>query len=307
VEARHVHIQYPACISDPVSITLETASDLTIEGPDEVCYNSIDEFTTRYISGADYTWEVIPADFGEIMKNDLNKVAVFWSQSGAATLRVSTCGVVVDKPILVHALPVFNLAGPTAACDNETVTLSSDQPLFDHRWIDENDQVVSTQFDAQLYPGSYAVEVTDQNGCMSDQIIQITSYPSPIVHLSSPYDRAFCSMLPNGIAITANTDGLDYQYVWYKDGVDLGPGGPVFSVTAFGTYHVEVTNQYSCTTASDKITYINCCDPGICSGPGGGSPGRAASCASLSSSLKNSWNSSMISSVRGIFLPDASR
>ena len=66
VLAYHTDIQYMTCGSEPVSINLSTAADLNIVGPDEVCLNNIDTFSTDYISGADYNWEIIPADHGEI-------------------------------------------------------------------------------------------------------------------------------------------------------------------------------------------------------------------------------------------------
>ncbi len=271
VEARHSDIQYTACTSDPISISLTNASALMISGPEDVCFNSIDTFSASYISGAEYTWQVIPADRGEIRRSDVHRVDVFWTQSGPVTLRLQACGVTVDKNIVVHDLPPISILGPTAACINESVTLSTSQSGMDHLWTDASDGVVGQMNSVALYPGSYAVRVTDLLGCVSAHPFQVNAFPAPVVHLSSPFDIFYCNLIPLGVAITANTDGAGYVYEWFQDDISLGIGGPVLTVTDFGTYHVAVTNQYGCNTLSERITYVNCCPPDNCGPPGMGS------------------------------------
>ena len=278
VQAQHTDVQYDDCASDPISITLGTATDLVINGPDEVCFNAIDSFNTGYISGADYNWEIIPADHGEIRRSDLNNVNVFWTQTGIVTLRLNICGVSIDKTILVRALPAYNILGPTAACANELVAITTDQPLLAHQWVDENDNIFSVQNNVQLSPGSFGVEITDAFGCSNEKTAQITSYPAPTVHLSTPYDQYYCTNIPGGAAITANTDGTDYTFTWFLDDVEIGPGGPVFGVTTFGEYHVVVANQYGCKAISEKISFENCCPPDVC---GAGVPGLPGGCVAL--------------------------
>ena len=273
VEAVHADIQFQACLSDPVTLILGTAADLSITGPDDGCFNAIDTYTTGLISGADYTWEIIPADHGEIKKSDLNNVDVFWTKAGVATLRLNACGASIDKAVLVHPQPVFNIVGTTAACANELVPISTDQPLLSHVWVNDNDNVISVLNNVQLPPGSFGVEVTDGFGCTNDKTIQITSYPAPVVHLSSAAEETYCATIPGGVVIVANTDGTDYSYAWYLDDVLIGPGGPVFIVNSFGAYHVEVTNQYGCKTVSQKISFTDCCAPAVCGAPIPGFPG----------------------------------
>jgi len=276
IEAAHSDIQFQGCISDPVTLILGTAADLTIMGPDEACLNSIELFATEYISGGDYTWEVIPADHGEIRRSDLNNVEVFWTQPGNATLRLTACGTIIDKSVLVHALPTFNVLGPTVACANELVAITTDLPLLAHTWVDESDNIISVMNNVQLPPGSFGIEITDGFGCTNEKSVQIDAYPAPIVHLSSAYEETYCATIPGGVEIVANTDGSDYTYVWFLDDVAIGPGGPVFAVTTFGAYHVEVTNQYGCKTVSQKILFLNCCAPSMCGFGFGGLPGGCA-------------------------------
>ena len=282
VQAVHADIQFQGCVSDPVTLILGTAADLSITGPDDGCFNAIDTYTTSLISGADYTWEIIPPDQGEINKSDLNNVDVFWTKTGVATLRLNACGVSIDKVVLVHPQPVFNVIGTTAACANELVPITTDQPLLSHAWVNENDNLISVLNNILLPPGSFGVEVTDGFGCTNEKTIQITSYPAPIVHLSSAAEETFCATIPGGVVIVANTDGTDYSYAWYLDDVLIGPGGPLFIVNSFGAYHVEVTNQYGCKAVSQKISFTDCCSPAAC---GFAIPGFPGGCSLISNNF----------------------
>jgi gliding motility-associated-like protein len=272
VSAVHADIQFSTCTSAPVSITLHTISEYTITGSTDVCFNGINSFSIPYVSGSDYTWEVIPADHGEIKKSNLNEVEVFWTQSGPCTMRLHSCSSIVDKPINVHPLPAFNLAGPLAACSNEQVTLSTDQPLFDHVWKNESAVAIGTQNNIALSPGSYSVEVTDALGCADEKSFTITTYPAPVVHVSCTKGNTYCTNIPGGVDLVANTDGSGYTFLWYKDGLSTGSTGPIYNVTDFAAYHVEVTNQYGCKAISPDINFTNCCTP-PCGGGGGPFPG----------------------------------
>lgn len=279
VSAIHADIQYAACASPPISVVLGSAVNLVISGPDEVCFNAIDSFSAMLISGAEFSWEVIPSDHGEIRNSNLNTVEVFWTQSGPVTLRLNVCGVMIDKVIQIRPLPAYNLSGPLAACANETVWITTDQPTLPHTWRNESGAVISLTNSTSLFPGSYAVALTDLNGCVGEKPFQITSYPTPSVHLSTAASLFHCVTLPGGVDIVANTDGAGYTFEWFLNGISIGLSGPVWNVTAFGTYHVAVTNQYGCTTTSSPITFINCCPPDIC---GAGVPGSFPGCTFLS-------------------------
>ena len=278
VQAFHTDLQYNACASGMVTLPLTTPATLSITGPDEVCFNSIDSFSTDYVSGMDYTWEVIPADHGEIRRSNLNKVEIFWSQSGPATLRLHACGNIIDKAILVNPLPAANIVGPTSACANEMVMLTTSQPGLDHVWYNENEFVIGNLNSISVFPGTYAFEITDTKGCVSKTPFTLNTYPAPVVHLSTAAESYYCVTIPGGVNIVANTDGAGYTYNWFIDDVPVGPGGPTYNVTTFGAYHVEVTNAYGCTTVSSKINFANCCSPSQC---GFSIPGPFPTCAFL--------------------------
>lgn len=275
VKVVRADLLFDECQSPPVIIDLTTPEVFTIAGTDEACFNSIDTFSVPFVGGIDYTWSLIPPDAGEIRSLHNNMAEVFWTATGNVVLRVQACSQVVDKNILVHELPLFNLSAPLQACPGEAISVTTDQPAYTHRWRTESNGLISAAASANLLPATYSVEVTDQNGCVNSKPFTIASYPSPKVNLTSNANSFYCSTLPSGIEIVTNTDGDGYQFEWFKNNVSQGGGGPTYSVTEFGSYYVVVTNEYGCKTTSSVISIEDCCPPSDC-GTGGGLPSSCA-------------------------------
>ncbi len=276
VEAAHTDIQYSACSSTSVSLNITSAADHVLLGAENACYQGIESYSIDFVGGASYEWEVIPADMGDIQTTGSNEIKVFWSQVGAATVRLSLCGVVLDKPVTVHNLPVFSIVGPMEACGNEQVTIETDMGSLDHRWKDENGSVIGTDPTIDIFPGFYSVEVIDGFGCLSEQSFEIEELPFPKVSLTSPKINFYCSDIPGGIPLVANTDDDNYTFDWFLDGIFIG-NGPTISGNQFGTYEVQVTNGFGCSTASNAVTIGECCPVDSCiatvlGGNGGGCP-----------------------------------
>ncbi len=266
-------IQFDACVSDPITITLNTPKTFVISGPNEACFNGIDSFSVPFISGAEYNWELLPAASGEIRESNKHNAYIFWTGAGNVTIRVTSCGQVVDKNIFVHTLPEFLVVGPVKACPGELVNITTDNPSFQHEWYTESGIIFSSANNVNISPNTYSVEVTDLNGCSDKEAFTISAFPAPVVNLTSTTVTTYCNDIPTGVEIVANTDGTGYVFEWFVDNVSVGIGGPIYTVTAFGTYHVVAINQYGCNVISNQITYIDCCPPTDCGGPGGGLPG----------------------------------
>lgn len=269
VQAAHSDIQYKDCISAFISISLQTAEVLAIEGAEEVCFNGINEYTIPYINGSEYLWEIIPAENGEIRKSNLNQVEVFWTKTGPASLQVTTCGIILEKNVTVHALPSFAVTGPMEICANELASIATDQPGYNYTWLKDDDTFISNLNAVTISAGIYKVTAEDGYGCENKQSFQITELPVPSIHITTASRTTFCNFIPPGVELVANTDGSDYSFRWYKDDVSLGSGGAKLIVTDFGSYHAEVINQHGCSALSLKITFTDCCAPADCFGPVG--------------------------------------
>ncbi|HJW28865.1 MAG TPA: hypothetical protein VJ508_06395, partial [Saprospiraceae bacterium] len=266
ISAYNSDLQYPSCVSGSASILLHTPADSQIEGPGDGCINGLDDFSFPLISGADYHWEVVPSSSGEVRRSDLNKVQIFWTQSGPAMIRLTVCGTVIDKPVTIHPLPVFSLIGPPAACPGELITFQSDQPAMLHTWLDENENLMGHADTIAIYPGTYALELQDQFGCTDRKSFSIGTYPVPVVNLTTSDETFYCGAIPAGVTVTANTDGGGYTFEWFKDDISQGIGGPIFNITDFAMYDVEVTNSYGCKAKSPKVNFSACCPVTDCNG-----------------------------------------
>jgi gliding motility-associated-like protein len=264
LEAVHQDIQFASCISSPVTLDLQPATISAITGPDHACQYSVERYTIPYIPGAEMLWEIIPEDFGEIKTSGTNEADIFWTQAGSATLRLTSCGNVVEKTITIFSKPILNVNYPNDLCENATASITTNQPTLIHRWVNANQNSIGTASSIDLPPGTYGVAVTDANGCTDKKAFTIDSLPAPFVFISTPDDLSYCSVIPAGVEIIANTPGSDYMYNWYLDDVLLGSGGPTLPITNFGTYHVEVVNQYGCRAVSDEIRFRDCCINGDC-------------------------------------------
>ena len=264
IEAFHQDIQFASCVSLPVTLDLQPATISAISGPEEACQYSVERYSIPYIPGAEMLWEIIPDDFGEIRSTGISEADIFWSQSGTATVRLTSCGNVVEKTITIFSRPIVNVNYPTNLCENESALITTDQPTLIHRWINANQNSIGTSNTIHLPPGTYGVSVVDDNGCTDKKAFTIDSLPAPFVFISTPDDLSYCSAIPAGVEIIANTPGSDYTFNWYLDDVLLGSGGPTLPITNFGTYHVEVINQYGCRAVSDDILFSDCCISGDC-------------------------------------------
>jgi gliding motility-associated-like protein len=264
LEAVHQDIQFPSCQSSALSIDLTPALITDLIGTDRTCLYNVDRFTTPDIPGLFMEWEIIPAGYGEIKTFGENEIDVFWTQPGNATLRLTACNQVVEKSITIFDLPAVNAIHPPSLCENETTLVTSDQSLLTHRWVNASGQSIGTANGITLGPGTFGVSVTDANGCVDKDFFTIDSLPAPYVFISTPNALGYCNAVPAGVEVIANTPGGDYTYQWYLDNIPIGSGGPTLTVNTFGSYFVEVINQYGCRAISDDITFTDCCLNGTC-------------------------------------------
>ena len=273
VEAVHADIQFPQCTSPPVLVNLQPIENLLIEGAADVCVFNIDMYSVEFTSGVEYSWELIPSDHGQIQKTDLNQIEIFWTKPGQVNLKLRACGFVYNKTIEIHQLPEFKIIGPLAACENEPVFLTTDQPGLPHVWMDQDLNILGTTNNVELSAGTYAVRIQNEFGCEHKESFSINNYPTPNVIISSTAQDNYCTTIPGGVEIVANTDGSGYQFEWFQNNISTGATGPAFNVTDFGGYHVQVTNEHGCKAVTPEISFINCCPPDTCSGPVDGLPG----------------------------------
>src|SRR6185312_391074 len=108
-------------------------------------------------------------------------------------------------------------------------------------------------FITNLSVGSYSLNVIDNKGCATSQLISITQ-PNPLVVAARSTDSVVCNGQSNGAATSAVTGGsYPYTYLWSPTG---GNGASASGLTA-GTYFVNVTDNNGC----KSFTTVNVIQP----------------------------------------------
>ncbi|MCF8295154.1 MAG: T9SS type A sorting domain-containing protein, partial [Bacteroidales bacterium] len=137
--------------------------------------------------------------------------------------------------LTVNALPIVNLGADAAICFGESHNL--DAGTFNaYNWSTG----ATTQLIDVNTTGTYAVTVTDGNGCENSDSFDLTVNDLPIVNLGA--DTTIC----NGSTYTLDA-GLFASFLWSS-----GEVTQTLDVNTLGNYAVTVTDANSC-TASDDI------------------------------------------------------
>lgn len=165
--------------------------------------------------------------------------------SGTYKVTVEEEGCIGDDEIMVvvHKNPAVDLGADVEVCDGNTATFdagthsSSDM----YAWSGGSTMQTAT-FDKT---GDYAVTVTDDNGCMTTDSVNLTVNPLPAVDLGA--DQSICAGDPN--ELDAGDFGAGTTWKWSNNETTQK-----INVMASGTYEVTVTTGKGC-VGSDEIDY----------------------------------------------------
>ncbi len=258
--------QFP-CESDAISQSLMPIGNIDMSAEIEACVEDVQILSATVLDLGSYQWTITPDDMGSIISEpDQSQIEILWHKDGNATVEVSVCGVSDSRNIEVFPLPEPIADHPIRLCANETGTVSSGTQAFaEYVWKDDNGVTVSIDPSPDLYPGSYELVVTDNNGCTGNTAFTIETLPLPNIRISTPDDTGVCTAdgepLPLLYALNSE-DG--YSYEWFKDNVSVGNNDPLYQVTDLGFYTVVVTDFNGCTNVSNTINVFEFC--GTCNG-----------------------------------------
>ncbi len=149
--------------------------------------------------------------------------------------------------VTVNALPVtptITAGGPTTFCDGGSVTLTSSAGST-YLWSTG----ATTPSINVTTAGSYAVKVTNANGCLSAAsvatIVTVNALPvTPTITAGGP--TTFC----DGGSVTL-TSSAGSTYLWSTSATT-----PSINVTTAGSYTVKVTNASGCLSAASVATIV---------------------------------------------------
>jgi gliding motility-associated-like protein len=133
----------------------------------------------------------------------------------------------------------------TTGCDGEQLIIDLTRNEGDISWFRDGVEVNGQVSDELRVTetGTYTGRATTDQGCFSEDSIDIQFAPSPDVELG--IDRMLCEGTP--LTLNAGNDGM--EYVWFRNGSLLvGENGNTLDVDQSGMYSVSVLGEADCTT-----------------------------------------------------------
>lgn len=133
------------------------------------------------------------------------------------------------------ALPSPNIVGELAYCSGDSTILGVPDDYAFYEWsTSQNDTSISV-----LMPGEYSLTVTDANGCLGADTVQVAENPIPDFTISG--NEPFCP----GDSIALSVPDTFALYQWADATVSSS-----ISVYESGLYALTVTNSFGCSDSA---------------------------------------------------------
>lgn len=148
----------------------------------------------------------------------------------------------ITEPVVLSATMAFTNVLCNGACNGTaSLTITGGTAPYTYSWSSGQ----GTANVANLCPGTYTVNITDVNGCTTQQTVAI-SEPTPLTS-STTSTNASCNGICDGTATVAVSGGVPgYSYTW-------SPGGgttPFASGLCAGAYSVITSDTNGCSSVS---------------------------------------------------------
>ncbi len=237
-----------------VSIVSAITPTVTSSTP---CANQTLTLTCTPATYTNYAWSG-PNAYTSAIPNPI-RTGVIAADAGTYTLHVTDaggCTNVATINVIVNPLPVV-IANASPACLNQIVNLTATGGFTSYSWSGPAGYTSATQNPSitnvsAVMAGSYIVTVTNANGCINANNVQVVVYPLPIVSIAAP--SALC-ISANG-TLTAS-GALDYTWNPATD-LNTAFGSPVLLIPTTVTNHVYVVTGQDANgcvnTATTSIT-----------------------------------------------------
>ncbi|HMQ83113.1 MAG TPA: gliding motility-associated C-terminal domain-containing protein [Saprospiraceae bacterium] len=171
---------------------------------------------------------------------------------------VNGCGSITNFEVIESTLLPLEISGDTLLCFGEESLLDAGSGYATYGWQDGAETQQLLVSDA----GIYAVTVTDANGCVLTDSVEVMEIAAPVLNL--PDSLGFCDGLQEVLFAGFGFD----SYEWSTTSIN-----PSITVTDAGTYSVTVSNAAGCTASDTTLVAVYADpDPGleaiysICSG-----------------------------------------
>ncbi|MCB9185743.1 MAG: tandem-95 repeat protein [Flavobacteriales bacterium] len=221
-----------------VTVNNNPVPTISLSGPAEFCDG---DSVTLTSSAADaYLWSTGDTTQAIVVYAGGDYSVEVTDQNGCSGLSADVSITVYQNP-----QPVIS-ASDTVACDGQVVTLTSSQ-ADGYLW----NTGAMVQSISVTQSGIYTVTVTDGNGCLGSDDVEITinPVPTPVPVITPDGPTTFC----DGDSVTLSVDAWN-SYLWSP----TGDTTQTLLVSESGLYVVTVTNEYGCAAdAAGIVVTVN--------------------------------------------------
>ncbi|HEX9958153.1 MAG TPA: hypothetical protein VGA96_12890, partial [Fibrella sp.] len=168
----------------------------------------------------------------------------------------------VKNPVLAAALTnpagcttidgaILITPGPTSIVSGTASSANS----FTYSWTTVSGTPISTTGNSvsALTQGTYRVQVTDENACVTDTSYALKSRAVPLQLTAQPGVQQ-CAQPNSGSATLGVTGGTPVQYVWRNNFGAIVSTGPSLTGVSAGVYSVSVADNIGCVASLSAVT-----------------------------------------------------
>ncbi len=224
---------------------------------------TIDSWSITFLNPLSYSWTSTPAGFsssvqspGTVTPSTLGLGNVTYTAT--ATNSFNGCSASNSFTVTVNPLPTPTITGNLSFCAGNSTTLGTTSSYSGYIWTGGSSASTLTVNTG----GTYAVTVTDVNGCSGTQSVVVTENPNPVPTISAtttPAQTGNPITICSGESAILNTDQTFDTYSW-NDGISIISTNQNVTVTptANTIYTLTVSNNGCSGSATFEIDVVTC-------------------------------------------------
>lgn len=206
---------------------------------------------TAYCSGDSVTLTATSTATNILWNNAATTNSITVGVSGTYSVQVADAnGCIGHDTVTVaeNTLPTVDLGNDTAICDGDVITLDADNVGSSYLW----DNAVTTQTRDISTAGTYAVTVTDANGCSNADTVTFTLIPAPsgTIGLTNNGNGSISLTINNPEGVLGNNWDFGDQ------SANATTSSTSHTYTADGTYTITLTLYGQCDTITITETVV---------------------------------------------------
>ncbi|MBS1637382.1 MAG: choice-of-anchor L domain-containing protein [Bacteroidetes bacterium] len=252
-------------LTQPAAITSTVAAGSFIGGYNISCHGAATgQISSGSVGGTPaytYAWNG-PSTFTASTQNITGLVAGVYTLTvkdvnlcaGTQTIALTEPAVLTTSVSSPTVAGGFNITCNGAGTGAINLSVSGGNTAYTYAWSGPSGYTSTTQNPASLVAGNYSITVTDVNGCVSSNTINLTQPAVLLASATSPTVAGGYNITCNGqtngsVSLNVTGGAMAYQFSWTGSGAYTSSSQNLANIGA-GTYSVIVTDANACTTTT---------------------------------------------------------